>query len=123
MRAYDESIIKQKGSETKGYELNLPEDYPEVGVNAVTPVAETGGERESKRRKIGVNGQHESFWAANKTEVVITEEAFMDKSKAIFLLNSGVNSTKKRNQDFGVFVSKGIATPGFVVSLMISFLR
>jgi hypothetical protein len=37
----------------------------------------------------------------------------MDKSKGIFLLNSGVNSTKKRNQDFGVFVSKGIATPGF----------
>jgi hypothetical protein len=120
MQAYDKSVIRQKGSQTKASELNLPaEDYThvkvkrEVGVDAVTANAEAECGRESKRRKLDVNDRDNSFWAKRENDVVLTEEAFMDKNKAIFLLNSGVNSKKKRNQDFGTFISKGIATPGF----------
>lgn len=83
MRAYDESVVNQKGCETKGSELNLPEDYPnlkgtrELDVNAVTPATEAGGgERKIKRRKIGVldQNQNETFSAENETDVVIAEE-------------------------------------------------
>eukprot|EP00573_Skeletonema_grethae_P003160 CAMPEP_0201686368 /NCGR_PEP_ID=MMETSP0578-20130828/842_1 /ASSEMBLY_ACC=CAM_ASM_000663 /TAXON_ID=267565 /ORGANISM="Skeletonema grethea, Strain CCMP 1804" /LENGTH=508 /DNA_ID=CAMNT_0048170417 /DNA_START=29 /DNA_END=1555 /DNA_ORIENTATION=- len=79
MRAYDESVVKRKGCETKGSELNLPEDYPdlkatgEVDVNAVTPVTEAGVERKSKRRKIGVLDQNKTF-SENETDVMMTEE-------------------------------------------------
>jgi len=55
--------------------------------------------------------QCNEFWSVNEDHIQFTEQAFV--KKAIFHINFFLDSTKKVNEGFSLFVGGGIAMPGF----------
>jgi hypothetical protein len=102
-------------TDSDGYDddtIFLEETFPDHFDNKADIIPE--GQVAKRRRldpSLEAKLQRDQFWSVNELHIQETEHAFL--SNAVFHINFFLDSSKKVNEGFALFVGGGIATPGF----------